>query len=411
MEYKYECPRCDYSAVSSRRMSPECPKCSTLLFEEVSEEDSPLFESIGKAAYGVLPVENISRIGKIISIDIGIEQPVYESIQSAFDGMGYDAYLRSRNGRYHVYLVERQKDEKKSIFSSPLMYIGLFVATVLSTIFAGYSLSVPLVEEGLMESPWVGAFSFSFGLMAILGCHEMGHKIQSIRSGISSSWPYFIPMPFLPLGTLGALIKMKSAIPTKNDAILLGASGPLVGVVVAIPVVIIGMKLSYIAPAASFGEEGFYLGNSLLFMILSSFSLHVPEGMSIWMHPLAFAGWVGLFVTMLNLLPAGQLDGGHVIRAIFGEKGHLAISKMTVQILIFLGLLGILSEWGVLEGIQQYTWSGWLIWGLLSHFITKGGHPGPLNELEPISTSSKIIAALALIAFVVCFVPVPIIVG
>ncbi|MHC1598163.1 MAG: site-2 protease family protein [Candidatus Methanofastidiosia archaeon] len=411
MEYKYECPRCDYSAVSSRRMSPECPKCSTLLFEEVSEEDSPLFESIGKAAYGVLPVENISRIGKIISIDIGIEQPVYESIQSAFDGMGYDAYLRSRNGRYHVYLVERQKDEKKSIFSSPLMYIGLFVATVLSTIFAGYSLSVPLVEEGLMESPWVGAFSFSFGLMAILGCHEMGHKIQSIRSGISSSWPYFIPMPFLPLGTLGALIKMKSAIPTKNDAILLGASGPLVGVVVAIPVVIIGMKLSYIVPAASFGEEGFYLGNSLLFMILSSFSLHVPEGMSIWMHPLAFAGWVGLFVTMLNLLPAGQLDGGHVIRAIFGEKGHLAISKMTVQILIFLGLLGILSEWGVLEGIQQYTWSGWLIWGLLSHFITKGGHPGPLNELEPISTSSKIIAALALIAFVVCFVPVPIIVG
>ncbi len=411
MEYKYECPRCDYSAVSSRRMSPECPKCSTLLFEEVSEEDSPLFDSIGKAAYGVLPVENISRIGKIISIDIGTEKPVYDSIHNAFDGMGYDAYLRSRNGRYHVYLVERQKDEKKSIFSSPLMYIGLFVATVLSTIFAGYSLSVPLVEEGLMESPWVGAFSFSLGLMAILGCHEMGHKVQSIRSGISSSWPYFIPMPFLPLGTLGALIKMKSAIPTKNDAILLGASGPLVGVIVAIPVVIIGMKLSYVVPATSFGEEGFYLGNSLLFMILSSFSLHVPEGMSIWMHPLAFAGWVGLFVTMLNLLPAGQLDGGHVIRAIFGEKGHLAISKMTVQMLIFLGLLGILSEWGVLEGIQQYTWSGWLIWGLLSHFITKGGHPGPLNELEPISTSSKIIAALALITFVVCFVPVPIIVG
>jgi membrane-associated protease RseP (regulator of RpoE activity) len=320
--------------------------------------------------------------------------------------LGYDAYARERNGRYYAFLAP-QPDEREGTFSRPAVYIGLFIATVLSTIYAGYTLSVPLVEEGLMDNVWNGALSFSFGLLAILGCHEMGHKLQSIRSGINSSWPYFIPMPFLPLGTLGALIKMKSAIPTNDDAIKVGAAGPLIGVAVAIPVTIIGMKLSYIVPGSAFGEGSFTLGSSLLFMALSELSISVPQGMNVWIHPLAFAGWVGLFVTMLNLLPAGQLDGGHVTRAIFGQKGHKTISRLVVRVLIFIGILGLLSESGYLE-LGQYAWSGWLIWGIIAHFITRGGHPGPLNELKPLSTTSRVIGILALITFILCFVPVPI---
>ena len=151
------------------------------------------------------------------------------------------------------------------------------------------------------------------------------------------------------------------------------------------------------------------LGNSLLFSLLTSISsVSVPEGMTLWVHPLAFAGWVGLFVTMLNLLPAGQLDGGHVIRALFGESGHRRISSAIVRLLLFSGIIGMMSEMGYLQ-LQEYFWSGWLIWGLLAYFITKGGHPGPLNELEPLSRNAKMVAVLALITFIMCFVPVPMI--
>ncbi|RZN45377.1 site-2 protease family protein [archaeon] len=407
MDKRYVCPKCGYEASADERSdSPECPRCGALLNEERGDGTPTVLDKVREAARGRLNVERVSSNGQVVSVDLGSTEPDYDAVRSAFSPMGYDAFARERNGRYYAFLVERH-EEGKGTFSRPIVYIGLFIATVLSTIYAGYTLSLPLVEEGLMDNVWNGALSFSFGLLAILGCHEMGHKIQSIRSGIDSSWPYFIPMPFLPLGTLGALIKMKSAIPTNDDAIKVGAAGPLIGVAVAIPVTIIGMRLSYIVPGSAFGEGSFTLGSSLLFMALSELSISVPQGMNVWIHPLAFAGWVGLFVTMLNLLPAGQLDGGHVTRAIFGQRGHQLISKLVVRVLMFIGILGLLSESGFLN-LGQYTWSGWLIWGFIAYFITRGGHPGPLNELKPLSTTSRVIGILALVTFILCFVPVPI---
>ncbi len=377
--------------------------------ESQGTAETSLLTDIRDAADGVLDVRQVTSSGQVVSVELGPAQPAYEDVAAAFGPLGFDAYLRERDGRFFVFLLRRPDQSSHGRFSGSWVYLALFAATVASTLFAGYLLSAPLVDEGLMGSAWVGAASFSFGLMAILGLHEMGHKIQSIKSGISSSWPYFIPMPLLPLGTLGALIKMKSPIPTKNDAVSLGASGPLVGVAVAIPVTIIGLRLSYIVPSLpGSAEGGYYLGNSLLFWLLSSISISVPDGMSLWIHPLAFAGWVGLFVTMLNLLPAGQLDGGHVIRALFGDRGHRRISSWVVRILLLLGLLGFASEMGII-GLSSYTWSGWLIWGIFAHFVTKGGHPGPLDELTPLSTRSKVVAVLALAAFVLCLVPVPIV--
>jgi membrane-associated protease RseP (regulator of RpoE activity) len=378
--------------------------------ESTSNEESSLFSEILEASSGRLAVRNVVSTNNVVTVELAGERPDYGDVAGVFGPLGYDAFLRERDGRYYVFLMTRPEEKGKGRFSGSWVYLALFAATVASTFFAGYLLSVPLVDEGLMGSAWAGAASFSFGLMAILGLHEMGHKIQSIRSGISSSWPYFIPMPFLPLGTLGALIKMKSPIPTKDDAVKLGASGPLVGVAVAIPVTIMGLKLSYIVPSLpGSAEGGYYLGNSLLFWLLSVVSIDVPAGMELWIHPLAFAGWVGLFVTMLNLLPAGQLDGGHVVRALFGDRGHRRISSWVVKVLLILGSLGFASEMGIIEGFGQYTWSGWLVWGILAHFVTKGGHPGPLDELTPLSSRSKAVAVLALAAFVLCFVPVPIV--
>ncbi len=409
MEYRYECPYCGHTATSTGRIGPECPKCGGLLMESHGIAEDSFLTDIHDAATGRLDVRQVTSTGPVVSVELGPAQPVYKDVVAAFSPMGFDAYLRERDGKFFAFLLPRQGRTSKGRFSGSWVYIALFAATVASTLFAGYLLSAPLVDEGLMGSAWAGAASFSFGLMAILGLHEMGHKIQSIKSGISSSWPYFIPMPFLPLGTLGALIKMKSPIPTKNDAVTLGASGPLVGVAVAIPVTIIGLKLSYIVPSLpGSAEGGYYLGNSLLFWLLSSISISVPEGMALWIHPLAFAGWVGLFVTMLNLLPAGQLDGGHIIRALFGDRGHRRISSWVVKILLGLGLLGLASEMGFI-GLRSYTWSGWLIWGIFAHFVTKGGHPGPLDELTPLSAYSKVVAVLALVVFVLCLVPVPIV--
>jgi len=408
MDYSFRCPNCGYKIISKLpRHSPECPKCNYLMENGLPEGDQleldRVIDTIGESRINI-----ITKYNNVIFLDFGRALTDYDEIDSSLSRLGYDVYLREKSGNYHAFLLRKMKDEK-SMFSNPIVYIGLFIATVLSTIFAGYMLSQPLVEEGLMENVWNGALSFSLGLIAILGLHEMGHKIQSIRSGISSTWPYFIPMPFLPLGTLGALIKIKSPIPTRNDAVYLGASGPLVGLCVAIPVVLLGMGMSYVVPASSLGEGGVSLGNSILFIILSNLSsVYVPEGMALWIHPLAFAGWVGLFVTMLNLLPAGQLDGGHVVRAIFGDKGHKFISTGMVRVLLLAGGIGVLSEYGVLE-LQQFFWSGWLIWGVFVYFITKGGHPGPLNELEPLTTNAKIVAFLALLAFVICFVPVPLV--
>jgi len=410
MEYAYRCPNCGYRAMShSQRISPECPKCRSLLEYDIREDDKEEFLGI-LDALGTLRVNHISKDRDVIFLDLGRSHIEYRDIKGPISDLGYDMYLREKNGLYHAFLIKKPPESAGGMLSKGYVYILLFIATVISTIYAGYVLSAPLVDEGIMGNVWSGALSFSAGLMAILVCHEMGHKVQSIKSGISSSWPYFIPMPFLPLGTLGAIIKMKSPIPTKRDAVYLGASGPLIGVLVAIPVVIIGMRMSYVVPASMFEGGGISLGNSILFTLLTYVSsVSVPEGMTLWIHPLAFAGWVGLLVTMLNLLPAGQLDGGHVVRALFGDRGHRKISSAMVWVLLGSGILGLMSEMGYLP-LGNYFWSGWLMWGILVHFLTRGGHPGALNEIEPLSRNARIVAVLALITFIMCFVPVPILI-
>lgn len=290
--------------------------------------------------------------------------------------------------------IPKTKPAKKSIL------IILFFLTFLTTTTAGYMFSYGLVKEGYIGNIWFGALSFSVGLLLVLGSHELGHKILSIKNDVPADGPFFIPVPpfLMPLGTLGAIIKIRSPMPDKNSQIRLGIAGPLTGFFFSIIVLIIGLKLSFIVEPAQL-KEGFILGEPLLLKILQMAVLKIPEGAHISLHPLAFAGWVGLFVTFLNLIPVGQLDGGHIARAILGSRKHRRLSLFMCALMSTIGFLGFLG---------YPVWPGWFIWGLIGFFLSSGGNPGAMNELKPIEKQEKILAVIALIIFILTFMPNPI---
>ena len=219
-----------------------------------------------------------------------------------------------------------------------LLHLGLLLATVVTTIIAG------ALQQGVnpLETPELlsKGIPFSFTLLLILGAHEMGHYLVSRRHHLDVTLPYFIPAPPIPfiIGTFGAFIRIRSPIRDKRALLDVGCSGPLIGVLVSIPVILIGLKLSTVTVIGG-GEETLTLGEPLLFKLLSWLALGpmTPE-QNVILHPVAFAGWIGLLVTALNLLPVGQLDGGHVAYALFPDY-HRYIS---------LGVLGLLVVCGVI---------------------------------------------------------------
>ncbi|MFH1538529.1 MAG: site-2 protease family protein [bacterium] len=273
----------------------------------------------------------------------------------------------------------------------------LFLATIATTIMAGYYFSLPIVEAGSMKNIWWGCISFSAALMLILGCHEMGHKLTSMRYGIHATPPYFIPLPslamfgidFVTLGTLGAIIKIKSPLPDDDAAIDMGLNGPIAGFLVALPVTVVGLILSVRSPTPP--AIDFTFGKSLILYILSLLLAPGGEGYIVW-HPIVYAGWVGFFITALNLIPVGQLDGGHVARAIIGRRRFRTFSWVVIIMLAFLGYF-------------HYVW--W-VWTVLAILLTFRGYPRVMNEFEPLSAEKKRKALIGLILFILCFIPVPI---
>jgi membrane-associated protease RseP (regulator of RpoE activity) len=236
-----------------------------------------------------------------------------------------------------------------------------------------------------------GFVFFSIPLMGILGIHELGHYFVSKRHGVNTSLPFFIPLPPIPfpLGTLGAVISMREPIPNRKALLDIGAAGPICGFITSIPVILIGFFLMqeyplYPPPGA---PPSFSIMYPLLLDGLSKF-FSIPSGTLI--HPTAFAGWVGIFVTSINLLPVGQLDGGHVARAALKEK-HKYASWAAVALMLGLGIF--------------YT--GWLFMAFIVLLLIGTRHPPPLNEAIPLDSKSKwIIFAVGLI-FALSFVPIP----
>ena len=268
----------------------------------------------------------------------------------------------------------------------PSVNLILFLITLLTTLIAG------TLQRGInpLEDPlslWRG-IPFSFTLMMILGAHEFGHYFMSKRHNIDATLPYFIPAPSF-IGTFGAFIKMKSPIMDRRTLLDVGAAGPLAGMIVAVPVLFVGLILSEIVPET--GKIGINLGTSVFFSLLNWLARGVmPEDTNLILHPIAFSGWIGLLVTYMNLLPVGQLDGGHVAYAILGSRqGTLA--RAILVLLLVLGMTG---------------WSGWLVWAVILLFMGLD-HPPLVYEWIPLDKKRKTIGWITLALFVMTFTPVP----
>lgn len=269
---------------------------------------------------------------------------------------------------------------------SSLLPLLLFIVTILSTLLAG------AIQQGAdpIQNPFnlLKGIPFSFTLLLILGTHELSHYFASKRHGIKATLPYFIPAPSL-VGTFGAFIRMKSPILNKRALIDIGISGPIGGFIVSLIAVIVGLNLSTIVQKGVY--EGLKLGSPLIFEFISRIIVGLPqEGYDILLHPIAFAGWIGLFVTSLNLIPIGQLDGGHIAYAIIGERQRL-ISIIIIPILLALGL---------------YGWPGWYVWALLTSILGVR-HPPILDPEIPLDKREVFLGLTALIIFAITFIPIP----
>jgi membrane-associated protease RseP (regulator of RpoE activity) len=267
--------------------------------------------------------------------------------------------------------------------------LSLFVATLGTTLLAGAMLDG--ADPFHRPAELVRGMPFALTLMAILLTHEMGHYITSRYYGVRASLPYFIPAPPVPflIGTFGAFISMRSPILRRGPLLEIGAMGPIAGFIVAVVALVAGLLHSTVEPLNA--VQGMRLGSPLLLQGLGALLVKTPpEGYDLLLHPVAFAAWIGLFVTALNLLPIGQLDGGHITYALFGRK-HRVISIMAVLTLAVLGVVG---------------WPGWLVWGILGAVIGLR-HPPVMDQDVPLGRRQRAIAWISLAIFVLTFTPVP----
>jgi membrane-associated protease RseP (regulator of RpoE activity) len=289
-------------------------------------------------------------------------------------------------------------------------------------------------EEGVIQLTWrnvrlnlllfvltvvsvfvTNGWKFAVPLLAILLAHEFGHYFAARYHRVPASLPYFIPVPFIGLfGTMGAIIAMPARIRSRNALLDIGASGPIAGLLVALPVLFWGVAHSPVLPH---GESYTQEGQSLLYFAVK-WLVHgpIPEGRDVYLHPAAFAGWAGLFLTMINLFPFGQLDGGHIAYALFGEKQNRvapwfrhALLGLFVYVLAtnVLPVLGSNKEGAFMLAIGNSL--SWLVWyavlGLLSHFSGRDHPPCEPGELSP---WRRAVAWLCLVLFVLLFMPRPI---
>jgi membrane-associated protease RseP (regulator of RpoE activity) len=269
--------------------------------------------------------------------------------------------------------------------------LALFAATMLSCLFVGAQM-----VEGPTAINWrlLDGLPFAAGMLAILVAHEFGHYLTARRLGSPTSLPYFIPMPVGPFGTLGAFITMGAPPRNRRHLLAIGAAGPLAGLVLAVPLLWIGLSLSHVEPIPVGGGYT-SMGNSLLLIVFTflKFGQVLPAGgQDVFLHPLAFAAWAGLLVTALNLIPAGQLDGGHIAYALLGQK-----SARIVTWIVIAALAGL-----------SFLWQGWLVW-LALVLIFGRLQDMPLDDLTSLTGGQRAFAVAMLIIFLLVFVPVPLV--
>jgi Zn-dependent protease len=314
-------------------------------------------------------------------------EQAFAELSRRFEPLDYTATLSrdEKNGGQDVLVAVRGVARPKP--SNALINLLLFVVTVFTTLLAG-----SFYEGGGLLS----GVPFAFSLLLILGTHEFGHYFVARYHRAAVTLPYFIPFPalrgMLTLGTMGAVIQLRSPIRNRRQLFDIGVAGPLAGLAVAVPLLIYGLSQSTVQPPPA---DGVYVqeGNSLLYLGLKYlvYGRILPgNGLDVSINSMAYAAWIGLFVTCLNLLPMGQLDGGHIAYALFGRRAWM-LARMTALALLILAFLG---------------WQGWFLWVILPFFFGLR-HPPPLNDHTPLDMRRKILGAMMIVVFILVFIPVP----
>ncbi len=321
----------------------------------------------------------------------------FDNLRKSLSEKGYIPMLRFEKGEHVIYIRKKPKKKEKPIWVNALLLIATIITTILtgSLFYMGYLTlwDIPNPMDAIKpENLFNGAFLFALPLMSILFIHEMGHYFISKKHGISTSLPFFLPippiLPYFNIGTFGALISSRDPMPNKKALFDIGLAGPLAGFLVAIPVTAIGIATAKIVEIPNYSNlaPGTVIYNpSLLIELLSRAILNLPDGFTIDMNPILFAGWVGLLITSINLFPAGQLDGGHIFRAVLGEKQKY-VAWVAVFIMIF---------------------TGWLFFAFIIIFLMGTWHPPPLNDDSKLDMKRKILFVVAILILILCYIPYP----
>jgi len=338
---------------------------------------------------------NLNTVAFFCRIDEETLEGNFDSLRKSLSEKGYIPMLRYEKGEHIIYIIQKPKKKEKSKWINA----SLLIATIITTILTGSILNMGHIEIQTVDNIqdifsinnlFNGTVFFALPLMSILFVHEMGHYFTSKKHGIKTSLPFFIPippiLPYFNIVTFGALISSSDPMPNKKALFDVGISGPLAGFIIAIPVTAIGITTSEIVPISNFPDGEVILGSSFLFIILSNMIHTIPEGFAINMNSTAFAGWVGLLITSINLLPAGQLDGGHIFRAVLGEKQKY-VGWIAVFIMIF---------------------TGWTFFAIIIVLMMGMIHPPPLNDNTDIDMKRKALFFVALTILILCFIPFPI---
>jgi len=308
---------------------------------------------------------------------------------------GYTPFLREEQGTVWIQALAQAEAGAPS---RPWVHLLLFLGTVLTTLLAGTVMLGGVSPGELWSHParLLVGLPFSAALLAILGVHEFGHYTLGRLHGMPVSLPYFIPVPppFL-LGTLGAVIRLRGVPRSRRALFDMAVAGPLAGLVVAVPLYVLGLRLSAVVAMPAAEDPGGYVrfGDALLPKLLEWLAVGaVPPGHDILLHPVGIAAWFGFFVTALNLIPAGQLDGGHIVYALFGGR-HALISKLAVAGLVLIGLL--------------FGSVNWLIWAALIVGVMGFQHGPTMNDITPLDRPRRVLGAFALVLLLLLLPPVP----
>ena len=321
----------------------------------------------------------------------------YESMESRFRQLGLTPLLRREEGTDVIYAIPGSLSRPSS--NKRVWVPGiLFFMTVVSVLFAGAGMTPLLPREIWTIRGLLIGWPFALSLLSILGAHELGHYFVARRFGTPVSLPHFIPMPFSLLGTMGAVINMQGPPRSRRQLLAIAAAGPLAGLFLAVPILVLGLFLSEVQriPLGPVLIEG----DSLLYILLKYlvFGFRLPSGgMDVFLHPVAFAGWAGLMVTGINLIPAGQLDGGHIIYALLGRRITRWLNWTVIAALVALEF--VLRQ----RGLQ---WNGWfLLAGLLFFFSQR--RTLLLDEITDLDAPRKLLAILMMLLFALTFAPIP----